>query len=174
MPDPTVIGRVVSVHAGALRTLLHAGRELASGIFKTVLAGGAPVGVAGLEGDCQGDSHHHGGPGRALCVYPREHLVWLAGRVGEELGTAPCGENLSTESLLEPDHAIGDCCWIGSAIFEISAPRNPCHRLAARHGVPDLPVDLERSGRTSLFFRVLAPGWFTAGDEVVRLEQPFP
>lgn len=173
MPRHEVIGQVVSVHAGALRPLRHVGRELASGIFKETIAGRASVGLGGIEGDRQGDLRHHGGPDRALCVYPREHLPWLTGQFGTEGGVAPCGENLSTEGLLETDVAIGDRYRIGEVLVEVSAPRNPCHRLADRHGLRELPLEMERCGRTGFLFRVLEPGTLAAGDRIVRIERPF-
>ncbi|MBZ0100658.1 MAG: MOSC domain-containing protein [Thermoanaerobaculia bacterium] len=174
MPSHEVIGQVVSVHAGALRPLRHAGRELASGIFKETIIGRASIDLAGIEGDCQGDPDHHGGPDRALCAYPREHLPWLTGQIGSEGGGAPCGENLSTEGLLESGVAIGDRFRIGEVLVEVSVPRNPCHRLAARHAIRELPLEMERCGRTGFLLRVLEPGTLAAGDRIVRIEHPSP
>lgn len=166
-----MIGRVISVHAGSLGRLRHSGREIPSGIVKPALALPAPVGSEGIAGDRHGDPVHHGGLDRALCVYPREHLKWLGRLVGAPPGFAPCGENLSTEGLVEAEVAIGDIFRIGSVVVEVSAPRNPCFLLAARHGVRELPVEMERTGRTGFFFRTLRPGFVTAGDEIVLLER---
>ncbi len=61
-----------------------------------------------LAGDGQADLDAHGGPDKAVYAYPSEHLATWADELGEVLGDAPFGENLSTVGVLERDVRIGD------------------------------------------------------------------
>jgi MOSC domain-containing protein YiiM len=54
---------------------------------------------------------------------------------------------------------------------QVSQPRSPCFKVAARLGIPDLIIRARRARFTGLHLRVLEPGELAAGDaiEVVQL-----
>ncbi|GAA1287727.1 MOSC domain-containing protein [Saccharothrix xinjiangensis] len=160
---------VVSV--GVVRPLPWHGRTVASGIAKTPVAGPVEVTRLGLAGDEQGDRKRHGGPDKAVLVYPDEHYRAWARQLGDL--TAPAfGENLTTTGVLEGDAVLGSVYAIGTAVLQVTQPRRPCFRLAAHHGVEDMAVLTQRSGRTGFYCRVLRPGHLTAGDTVALLSRP--
>ena len=82
-----------------------------------------------LSGDGQADLSVHGGPDKAVCAYPSEHLGPRADELDRELGDAPFGENLSTVGVLERDVRIGDVWEWGSATLQVTQPRWPCFKL---------------------------------------------
>ena len=72
----------------------------------------------------------HGGPDKAVYVYPSEHYAfWKNELPGEELGWGAFGENLTSEGLLEDQVQIGDRLRIGTAEFIVTQPRMPCYKL---------------------------------------------
>ena len=73
------------------------------------------------------------------------------------------GENFTTEGLNEAQVCIGDRFQIGSAIVEVSQPRQPCWKLARRWDRKTLTVEVQRTGRTGWYFRVIQPGKARAG-----------
>ncbi len=110
-----------------------------------------------LAGDSQADLDVHGGPDKAVYAYPSEHLAPWADELGEVLGDAPFGENLSTVGVLEQDVHIGDIWRWGDARLQVTQPRWPCYKLNLLRGV-DIGPRFRASGRTGWYLRVLDTG----------------
>lgn len=131
----------------------------------------------GLQGDEQGDLRVHGGPDKAIHHYPQEHYgAWRA-----ELGALPVlqspgafGENLASTGMTESNMCWGDQVRIGSAVLELAQSRQPCWKLNQRFAQPDMALRLQQTGRTGWYWRVLQPGFITAGDTVTLLQRPHP
>jgi len=98
-------------------------------------------------------------------------LVW-ADELGQALGDAPFGENLSTLDVLERDVGIGDVWQWGSATLQVTQPRWPCFKLDMFRDRDDVGPRLRSSGRTGWYLRVLEPGEVPVGGpiEVTQLD----
>ena len=111
-----------------------------------------------LAGDRQADLTVHGGPDKAVYVYPAEHLP----RWNEELGTSfdagIFGENLTVAGTDERNVRVGDIWSWGEALLQVSQPRSPCYKLAMITGQPTVGRHMAESGRTGWYLRVLRPG----------------
>ena len=116
------------------------GERVWSGIRKTPVPAAAQLWLSelNLSGDGQADLSVHGGVDKAVYVYPSEHLGAWRDQLGDELGAAPFGENLSTVGVLERDVHIGDVWSWGSARLQVTQPRWPCFKLALHRGRPDV------------------------------------
>lgn len=69
-----------------------------------------------LDGDRQADLSVHGGPSKAVYVYPSEHYdYWKSELPGMELPWGMFGENFTTVGLFESELNIGDKFSVGSA-----------------------------------------------------------
>ena len=133
------------------------------------------LGYEGFRGDEQADRRYHGGPDKAVCVYPHEHYhFWQSELPDLEMPTGAFGENLTTAGLLESGVCIGDVYAVGEALVQVSQPRQPCWKLARRWQVKDLTARVERTGLTGFYFRVKRHGHVSAGDAISLLERPFP
>jgi MOSC domain-containing protein YiiM len=110
-----------------------------------------------LEGDGQADLRVHGGRDKAVYAYPSEHLPAWSEELGEALGSAAFGENLTTAGGTEDDVCIGDRWHWGDAVLEVCQPRTPCFKLDLHRGraMGKLFTD---SGRSGWYLRVLEPG----------------
>lgn len=158
---------VRSVNVGVPREL--PGTGILTGIVKGPVSGRVAVGATNLAGDRQADLTVHGGPDKAVYVYPIEHYAhWGADLQRDDLSPGWFGENLTTEGLLEDDVLVGDVLRIGTALLEVSHPRVPCFKLAARMGDPAFGKPFLRSGRTGFHLRVLEEGEIGAGDPITR------
>lgn len=155
--------RVLAVSVGAVADLPYGDRCVRSAFVKDPVAGAVLVSGRGLQGDEQGDRARHGGHDKAICVFPAEHYAHYERVLGHRLRAAAFGENLTTRGLKEESVRIGDVLRIGTALLQVSLPRNPCYRLAARYGVRQLPLWVERSGLTGFYLRVLEEGRLGAG-----------
>lgn len=165
--------RVLSVNVGAARLLELGGKRVPSGIFKTPVVCRLRVTEHGFLGDEQADRRNHGGPDKAVNVYPSEHLPYWSERLDVVLGPGAFGENLTTAGLSETGVSIGDVFRIGSARLQVSQPRQPCAKLSAKHGEPQVHHWVEETGRTGFYLRVLEPGEIGAGD-AIQLESRDP
>jgi MOSC domain-containing protein YiiM len=151
---------VLALYAGRAGTLATPTGVVETAIAKSPFGGRVWVEPDGLPGDEQ-IYPDHGGPDRALCVYPSEHYAHWAARVAPAFG-----ENITSEGVLETEARIGDVWRIGSAVVQVSQPRSPCAKVAARLGIPDLVVRARRARLTGLHLRVLEPGELGAGDAI--------
>lgn len=167
-------GRVRAVNTGRIAALAHDKGVVDSAIAKAPAEEPVAIGTLGLAGDEQGDTVNHGGPERALCVFAAEHLPAVEAHLGHPLPPAAFGENLTTEGLLEDDVCIGDVLRAGTALVQVSTPRTPCYKLAARNGEPRLAAWVLRAGCTGFYLRVLEEGEVAAGAPVELVERPHP
>jgi MOSC domain-containing protein YiiM len=157
---------VLALYAGRAGTLATKKGAVRTAIAKRPVAGRVRVEVDGLAGDEQIDPGH-GGPDRALCIYPREHYGFWAAQVEPAFG-----ENITSEGVLEAETLIGEVWRIGNALVAVTQPRSPCFKVAARLGIPDLVTRARRSAFTGLHLRVLEPGSIAAGDAIEPVERP--
>ena len=141
----------------------------ASAIAKQPLPGRVAITALGLAGDTQADRANHGGPDMALHLYPLDHHAHWRGLLGDHplLGEPGAfGSNLAVRGLCEADIAIGDTFRLGSALLQVSRPRQPCWKIEHRFGVKGMVAEILRSGRCGWYFRVLEEGVAEAGDRL--------
>jgi len=174
-------GRLLSVQVGMPKTIGQSeasntmDRAWTTGFFKTPVAGSLWLGMTNLDGDGQADLKNHGGPEKAVNVYPIEHYAHWERELGMNvLPPGAFGENFTTEGLLEADVCLGDIFEVGGALVQISQPRQPCWKLARRWRRRDLALRVQESGRTGWYFRVLREGMVQPGEKLVMIERPCP
>ena len=163
---------VVAVNVGRPAPQPIGQRLVRSGIVTSPVAGPVAVGSTGPAGDEQADRVNHGGPYKAVYAYAREDAVWWAQRVGRELGPAAFGENLTLAGVDVTGARIGERWRIGSVELEVSGPRVPCAKLAARMGDPLFPRKFVAAGRPGAYLAVASPGTLEAGDPVAIVHRP--
>lgn len=171
--------KIVSINTARVTPLVVAGfgrKEIVmSGICKQPVNGAAQVIVRGIEGDEQADPSVHGGLDKAVYLYPHEHYAyWQQQRqeaIGDEQALQPgmLGENLTTEGLLENALWVGDRLQIGDVLLEVTEPREPCFKFAARMGYKQAVKEMLQSGYSGVYLKVLATGSIKAGDAITLL-----
>ena len=158
--------RVISVNVGRPREIPIGNAFVATGIFKNPVAGPVRVRTLNLDGDGQADLKVHGGPDKAVYAYPSEHYPFWRKELGRELNWGEFGENLTIEGLLEDGVSIGDQLQIGTALLQVTQPRLPCFKLAAKFDRDDIIKRLLDSRRVGFYLRVLEEGAVQAGDAI--------
>ncbi|MGB0774745.1 MAG: MOSC domain-containing protein [Akkermansiaceae bacterium] len=142
-------------------------KEWVSGILKRPVDGEVCVGETNISGDGQADLKVHGGPDKAICVYPSEHFAYWKEVLDVEFEAGAFGENLTTTGVVEEDICIGDIYSLGTVRLQVSQPRQPCWKLARRWKLKDLPARVQDTGKTGWYFRVLKTGEIAPGDHLV-------
>lgn len=166
--------RLISVNIGNVQQLNCTDRVVLSGIFKTPVPASVQLAWEGVAGDRQADLRHHGGRDKAVNVYAAEHYAYWSKQIEGALGPGAFGENFTTEGLLEDAVCIGDTFAIGEARVQVTQPRQPCYKLAAKMRQPQFVRWVQQSGRTGFYLRVLQAGAVQAGDDVVLLHRAEP
>lgn len=150
-------------------------RPWESGMFKQEKNGPVWLSKTGLKGDEVADKKNHGGPEKALFVYPAAHYeYWQQDLEIDSIGIGAMGENIALVGGDEFTFCIGDTYQLGEAVIQVSQPRRPCWKPARRFKVLDFTLRIQNTGRTGWYFRVLQEGHIEAGDEFVLLERPYP
>ena len=156
--------------AGRPREARWRGRTVRSAIWKAAVAGRVRVGKFNVEGDAQAELALHGGLEKAVYAYPAEHYAYWAPLLGA-LDWGAFGENLTTEGLLEDAVHVGDRLQVGSAVLEVTQPRTPCVKLAARFQRPSIVREFMESGRSGFYCAVVREGDLAAGDAITWAER---
>jgi len=159
--------KVISVNVGLPREVMWKGKTVTTGIFKEPVAGRVALDALNLAGDRQADLRVHGGPDKAVYVYPVEHYDYWRGELpGVELPFGAFGENLTVEGLLENEINIGDRFRIGTAELVVRQPRLPCYKLAVKFQRDDIIKRFLDSRLTGFYFAVTGEGELGAGDRI--------
>jgi MOSC domain-containing protein YiiM len=163
---------VLAVCTGRATDLSGLGRTHHSAFVKDPVEGPVRLGVLGLEGDEQA-YHDHGGSDQALLVYSHDHYAFWKERLGLNLpGAGAMAENLTVDGLTEETVHIGDVFTIGDARVQITSPRGPCFKLAARYESRELPRVMQETSWTGYLMRVLEPGTIESGQPMTLVERP--
>ena len=166
-------GRLLAVCVSGSDLLPLPGRRPdRSGIDKKPVTGRVAVAELGLDGDVQVNRKYHGGEGQAVYAYAQEDADHWAAELGRDLPPGRFGENLRTAGLHLTGAVIGERWRVGTALFEVTAPRIPCANFARFWDVPDLVKRFTAHGATGAYLRVLETGEVGAGDEVTVVERP--
>ncbi len=165
---PVILGtmKIISVNVGLPRLVMRNGEPVSTGILKEPIAGRVMMRTLNIEGDRQADLSVHGGPSKAVYVYPAEHYdFWKREFPEMDLPWGMFGENFTTTGLLETETNIGDKFRIGAAEVMVTEPRMPCYKLGLRFGRTDIIKRFLKSELTGFYLAVLKQGEVGTGDE---------
>jgi MOSC domain-containing protein YiiM len=164
--------KIISLNVGLPRLVLRNGEPVSTGIFKEPVDGRVMLRTLNLDGDRQSDLSVHGGPYKAVYLYPSEHYdFWKHELPDIDLPWGIFGENFTSTGLLETETHIGDKFRIGTAEVMVTQPRMPCYKLGIRFGRADIIKRFLVSERTGFYFSVLKEGEVGNDDEFELLEK---
>jgi MOSC domain-containing protein YiiM len=163
----TAMMQIVSVSVGTPRIIHLDDHEILTGIFKSPVRGRVAVRTLNLDGDQQADLKVHGGVYKAVYAYPAEHYPFWGSIYPElELRWGSFGENLTTLGMNETSVCIGDRFRVGTAVLQVTQPRRPCFKLAAKFDDDEIIETFSASGRSGIYFSVVQEGELQAEDEI--------
>lgn len=149
------------VIALCLGTAAPFARGATSAIDKRPAIGPVRVTKLGLAGDEQADRRVHGGEEMALHAYCNDHYGWWIEQLGEHHrlpAAGSFGENLALTGIAEAEVRIGDRFRLGSALVEVSQPRQPCWKLETHLRRDSVITRILSSHRCGWYCRVIEEG----------------
>ena len=164
--------KLLSINVGLPREVLWNDKAVTTAIFKSPVEGPVTLRRHNLDGDRQADLSVHGGPTKAVYVYPSQHYAYWAKELPDaDLPWGSFGENFTAEGVAEDAVCIGDEFRIGGIRVVVTEPRMPCVKLAIRFGRADMLKKFLKSQRTGFYFGVVEDGQVRAGDELERVSE---
>lgn len=158
--------RTLSIQVGMPTELGTTEGPMRTAMLKQAVAGPIELGSRALAGDACANLKYHGHVDQAVCVYVAANFLRLA----EQLGLAPFphgafGDNFTVEGGDESSVRVGEVYRVGSALVEVTKPRQPCSTLNRAWSCSQLAAAIGRMGATGWYLRVLEPGTVQAGDD---------
>lgn len=164
--------KLLSLNVGLPREVTWNGKTVSTGFFKSPVEGPVALRRHNLEGDGQADLRVHGGPTKAVYVYPGQHYdYWRDELRDPEIAWGAFGENFTVEGMDEATVCIGDEFSVGSTRVVVTEPRMPCFKLAIRFDRADILKLFLKSQRSGFYLGVVEEGLVQAGDEIVRMAE---
>jgi MOSC domain-containing protein YiiM len=157
--------RTLSIQVALPTEVATSDGPLVTGMLKQAVEGPIELGPRALVGDGCAHTKYHGHEDQAACVYVAKHLSDLAAELDlPQLRPGSFGDNFTVEGGDEDSVRVGEVYRVGTALVEITKPREPCHLLNEVNGCNKIAAVLGRSARTGWYLRVLEPGTVQAGD----------
>ena len=161
----------ISLFIGGIRPLPESGRP--TGIYKQPVTAPLDLGREGFGGDQQADRRVHGGPEKAVHLYPARHYLRLAARFPDaaaQLVPGSLGENISAVDLDENDVRIGAIWQLGSALLQVCQPRNPCWKIDERFATDGMAAFIAEHRLTGWYWRVVQAGRVAPDDQLQQVQ----
>jgi MOSC domain-containing protein YiiM len=171
-PMDGLYARVTSVNIGPIARLETPRGAVDSAIVKQPVRGRVRVEGVNLAGDTQADRRVHGGVDRAVYAYAAEDYAWWEHELGRPLAPGTFGENLTTSGFDVNAAVVGERWELGEAELEVSIPRVPCYKLAARMDDPRFVARFGRARRPGPYLRIARAGSIGAGDRIRVVSRP--
>jgi MOSC domain-containing protein YiiM len=161
--------KIVSVNVGQRETVQIGNKPVETGIFKRPSPARVAVSEQGLADDVVVDTANHGGADQAMYLYSLEDYAWWSAELQKEVLPSTFGENVTLSSFGEAPLKIGDRLQLNDVLVEVTAPRIPCAKLAAKMADPGFIKRFARARRPGVYVRVLKTGTVQVGDPVQLL-----
>jgi MOSC domain-containing protein YiiM len=165
--------RVVSTNIAEPKTIQWRGQDILTGIFKHPTDHPIQLGLEVVSGDEISDRRVHGGIYKACYLFSADNYpYWKSLYPHLDWNWGMFGENLSVVGLDETQLCIGDTYGLGSAIIQITQPREPCFKFGVRFGTQNVLQQFIDHGRPGTYVRVIQEGVVAKDDEMTLLSRP--
>lgn len=164
--------KVIATNIGKPTTILWNGKEEQTGIFKHPTNEALFLGTTDVLKDTVIDRKHHAGINKASYLFSGDQYPYwkkLYPKLNWDWGMF--GENLTIQGLNETIIRIGDVYEIGTALVQVSQPREPCYKLGVRFGTQKILKQFIDKGFPGTYVRILKEGAVRKGDELLLIEQ---
>ncbi|WP_400073987.1 MOSC domain-containing protein [Zobellia russellii] len=164
--------KIISTNIGSPTTITWNGKEELTGIFKYPVEAPLFLGKTDVANDTVIDRKHHAGLNKACFLFSTEHYeYWKSLYPSLDWNWGMFGENLSVSNFDESVIRIGDIYKIGSALVQVSQPREPCYKLGIRFQNQSILKQYIDYGFPGTYVRILEEGEVKVGDELLLVEQ---
>ncbi|MBM1107940.1 MOSC domain-containing protein [Aurantibacter crassamenti] len=164
--------KVLATNIGKPTTFEWNGKEEQTGIFKYPVTEALNLGKTDVEKDTVIDRKHHAGEHKACFLFSAEqYSYWKELYPNLEWNWGMFGENLTISNFDESIIRIGDVYKIGTALVQVSQPREPCYKLGIRFNDQKIVKQYIDHAYPGTYVRILEEGEVLSGDEIELVAQ---
>ncbi len=164
---------VLSTNIGSKTMVSWRGNQVATGIFKIPVDQELFLGREIVSEDVIADRKVHGGIDKACYLFSALHYpYWKELYPKLQWDWGMFGENLTIEGMDETKMQLGDIYEIGTALVEVSQPREPCYKLGIRFGSQEVLKQFIDHGFPGAYVRILREGHVKKGDKLKLISSP--
>ncbi|SDS72305.1 MOSC domain-containing protein YiiM [Formosa sp. Hel1_31_208] len=164
--------KIISTNIAKPTTIFWNGKEVTTGIFKKPVDSAIHLGKENVKGDEVSDRKVHGGIYKACYLFSTDHYpYWKTLYPNLNWTYGMLGENLTVEHLNEKELHIGDIYKVGNALVQITLPREPCYKFAAKFESTTVIKAFVAHGYPGTYVRILEEGTVKNADTFQLVEK---
>ncbi|TLF43128.1 MOSC domain-containing protein [Maribacter aurantiacus] len=154
------------------RTFVWNGTEEQTGIFKFPTSEKLFLTKSDVQKDTIINRVNHGGENKACYLFSADQYpFWKVKYPNHEWNWGMFGENLTITGLDESQIRIGNVYKMGSALVQVSQPREPCYKLGIRFGTQQILKEFIDQNHPGTYVKILEEGEVRMGDELKLIQQ---
>lgn len=163
--------KIIATNIAKPTTIVWNGKTQTTGIYKYPTKEGIYLEKEDVKGDEVSDRKHHGGIFKACYLFSEDHYAyWQNLYPNLDFNYGIFGENLTVNGLEETKISVGDIYKIGTALVQVTQPREPCFKLGIRFGTQAILKQFIKHARPGTYVRVLEEGLIKPGDKMILVQ----
>ncbi|WP_067028769.1 MOSC domain-containing protein [Allomuricauda sp. CP2A] len=164
--------KVISTNIGRPTPIVWNGKQTTTGIYKYPVEEPLLLETEIVAKDTIADRKVHGGIFKACYLFSSDHYPYWKEKYRDlDWNWGMFGENLTVEGLDESKIKIGSIYRLGTALVQITQPREPCYKLGIRFGTQNILKEFIDHGFPGTYIRVLEVGRVSKGDVMELVEE---
>ncbi|RIA10361.1 MOSC domain-containing protein YiiM [Flavobacteriaceae bacterium MAR_2010_72] len=164
--------KILSTNTAEPKTIEWNGRTVTTGIFKIPTNTPIYLDVESVKNDEISDRKVHGGEFKACYLFSADQYpYWKNLYPNLKWNYGMFGENLTVKGLNEKHIHIGDIYKIGTAIVQVTQPREPCYKLGVKFGNQAVLKEFISHGYPGTYVRILEKGFVSVGDRIDLIQK---
>ncbi len=164
--------KVISTNIGHPTPIVWNGKQTTTGIFKSPVDEPLLLETESVAKDTIADRKVHGGVFKACYLFSADHYpYWKEKYPDLDWNWGMFGENLTVEGLNESKIKIGSIYRLGSALVQVTQPREPCFKLGIRFDSQNILKEFIDYGFPGTYVRILEVGKVSKGDMMELVEE---
>ena len=164
--------QIISTNIAQPKFVSWNGQQVTTGIYKKTVNESIYLEKEAVKGDEVSDRKVHGGIYKACYLFSADEYPYWKGLYPDlDWNWGMFGENLTVTSLDETKLCIGDIYKIGTALVQVSQPREPCFKFGIKFGNQQVLKQFIQHGRPGTYISILEEGEVKIGDEIILVER---
>lgn len=164
--------KIISTNLSQPKKVIWKNKEVTTGIYKTPVNHELVLEKTDVKNDHVIDRRYHGGADKACYLYSLDHYPFWKTRYPDlDWSYGMFGENLTVEGLSESQIQIGDTYKIGTAVIQVSQPRQPCFKLGIKFEDQSVLKEFIAQPYSGVYVRIITTGSVKVGDKFELMER---
>jgi MOSC domain-containing protein YiiM len=164
--------QISSTNIAKPTTILWNGKQHTTGIYKNPTNAAIFLGKEEVRGDEVSDRNVHGGMYKACYLFSADHYAYWKNLYPDlDWNYGMFGENLTVTGLDETQIHVGAIYKIGTALVQVTQPREPCYKFGVKFGTQKILKQFIDHACPGTYVRVLEEGFVKTGD-LIELVEP--